>query len=139
MSVHRYPIERDDLANLLRTALEDWHSGGGQFFDPTDLDIAVYDQQAAAVLDLLRKLRLGVDPVGVKEIADRADTTRKGVDTWRERYGPGHASEFPAARWLVGGRPAWDWCDIEEWGEATGRLRSGRWGPVGEYRTAASP
>lgn len=75
----------------------------------------------------------GCVPVGVKEIADRAGTTRKGVDTWRERYGPGHPAAFPPHRWTVGGRPAWDWGDIHAWGVATGRVRSnGQWARPGE-------
>jgi hypothetical protein len=38
-------------------------------------------------------------------------------DAWRSR-----AVQFPSPRWTVGGRPAWNWPDIEKWAKKTGRL-----------------
>ena len=52
-----------------------------------------------------------VDPVGRREIADRLDVKEGTVDTWRQR----DWLNFPAPRWTVGGRPAWDWSDITDW------------------------
>lgn len=128
MSVDRYPLTRDNLSALLHARLETWAEDVGQPA-ASDLPQDAYDQQATGVLDLLRKLRIGVEPIGIKEMAERMNTTRKTVDTWRERRGVG----FPEPRWTVGGRPSWDWCDIEEWGDATGRRRAnGVWAPVGD-------
>lgn len=67
-------------------------------------------------------------PVGITEMADLFDTSRKTIDTWRERYGPEHHSPFPQPRWLVGNRPAWDLAEIKRWGWATHRL-SLPWNP----------
>ena len=58
-----------------------------------------------------------VDPVGTVEIAARLNVTRKAVDAWRNRN-----LGFPDPRWTVGGRPAWNWPDIEAWARTTGRL-----------------
>lgn len=128
MSVDRYPITKDQLSGILALAFEDWASDiCYEHVAPDD----AYNRQAVAVLDHLRQLSIGVEPVGIKELADRVGTTRKTVDTWRERPG----AKFPSPRWVVGGRPAWDWCDIEEWGVATGRLREGRWVKPGEMVT----
>jgi predicted DNA-binding transcriptional regulator AlpA len=59
----------------------------------------------------------GVEPVGVVEIAERLGVTRKAVDAWRMRD-----LGFPEPRWTVGGRPAWEWEDVEAWARATSRL-----------------
>jgi predicted DNA-binding transcriptional regulator AlpA len=58
--------------------------------------------------------------VGVVEIAERLAVTRKAVDAWRAR-GLG----FPEPRWTVGGRPAWEWAEVEAWARETGRLAGG--------------
>lgn len=50
------------------------------------------------------------DPVGAVEIAARLGVKRGTVDVWRQR-----AIGFPEPRWTVGGRPAWDWPDVEAW------------------------
>lgn len=57
-----------------------------------------------------------MEPVGIKEIAERLDVQRKTVDQWLQR------GIFPASSWTVGGRPAWDWDAVEEWARATKRL-----------------
>lgn len=81
--------------------------------------------------DIADRLRDLVDPVGVAEIMHRCGVTRRSVDKWRERC------HFPAQRWEVGGRSAWDWADVEAWGRATGRLREGgQWAMPGEMVTA---
>ncbi len=64
----------------------------------------------------------GADPVGATEIAQRVGVGRATVEQWTRRH-----SDFPAPRWTVGGRPAWDWSDLEPWLRATHRLTgSGR-------------
>lgn len=55
--------------------------------------------------------------MGTVEIAERAGVSRKAVDQWRARH-----DDFPEPKWTVGGRPAWDWPEIEEWLRETGRL-----------------
>lgn len=58
-----------------------------------------------------------MDPVGTIEIADRLGATRHAVNQWRRR-----PLSFPEPRWQVGGRPAWDWREVERWARTTGRL-----------------
>jgi len=57
-----------------------------------------------------------MEPVGLVEIAERFDVARSTVDQWRARH------LLPEPRWIVGGRPAWDWRDIQAWAKRTGRL-----------------
>lgn len=57
------------------------------------------------------------DPVGSVEIAARHGVSRSTVDQWRQRD-----LGFPAPRWTVGGRPAWEWADVLAWLHATGRI-----------------
>lgn len=59
---------------------------------------------------------MDADPVGIKEIAERLNVKRQTVDTWLQRH------LLPAPRWTVGGRPAWNWPDIQQWATDTGRL-----------------
>lgn len=54
--------------------------------------------------------------VGLVEIADRLGVPRTHVDQWKWR------GILPAPAWIIGGRPAWDWPDIEEWARTSGRL-----------------
>jgi len=56
------------------------------------------------------------DPVGIPEIAARLGVKRATVDTWRLR------GLLPEPRWTVGGRPAWEWADVQGWAWKTGRL-----------------
>jgi hypothetical protein len=56
------------------------------------------------------------DPVGAVEIATRLGVVRTTVDQWRQR------ELFLEPRWTVGGRPAWNWPDIETWARESGRL-----------------
>lgn len=58
------------------------------------------------------------DPVGIKEIADRLGVQRNTVDVWLNR------KIMPPTRWTVGGRPCWQWTDIEAWARSTGRLEN---------------
>jgi predicted DNA-binding transcriptional regulator AlpA len=57
--------------------------------------------------------RCCVDPVGAVEIAERLGVKRGTVDMWRIR-----SIGFPEPRWAVGGRPAWNWSDVEAWAKA---------------------
>jgi predicted DNA-binding transcriptional regulator AlpA len=52
------------------------------------------------------------NPVGTVEIAARLKVARGTVDQWRQRD-----IGFPEPRWTVGGRPAWNWDNIEAWAE----------------------
>lgn len=63
------------------------------------------------------------DPVGAVEIAQRLGVARKTVDQWRQR----ESVDFPAPRWQVGGRPAWNWDDVAAWAKATGRACRSTW------------
>jgi hypothetical protein len=126
----RWPITHDELADLLERAAADRCA---DISEAAPFDQGIYEHQATAVLALLARLRVGVEPVGIKELAELCQTTRKNVDKWRTRYGPKHPAPFPSPRWEVGGRPAWDRPDIEDWGRRTGRLRAnGQWALVGE-------
>lgn len=53
------------------------------------------------------------DPVGAVEIAARLGVSRRTVDQWRQRD-----LGFPEPRWRVGGRPAWNFDDVEKWAKA---------------------
>jgi predicted DNA-binding transcriptional regulator AlpA len=55
------------------------------------------------------------EPVGIKEIAERLGVRRTTVDQWLQR------KLLPDSTWTVGGRPAWEWSEIEAWAKATGR------------------
>lgn len=57
------------------------------------------------------------NPVGAIEIAQLLGVSRATVDQWRQRD-----VGFPAQRWTVGGRPAWNEADVTIWASATGRL-----------------
>lgn len=67
-----------------------------------------------------RSTRVGtkaaMTPVGIPEIADRLNVKRETVDMWRYR------GLLPDPKWVVGGRPAWDWKDVELWARETGRI-----------------
>lgn len=54
-------------------------------------------------------------PVGQTEIAERLGVPLDTVRKWRTR------GLLPAPTWTVGGRPAWDWSDIDTWARETGR------------------
>lgn len=48
-------------------------------------------------------------PVGLREIAAHLGVRRTTVDQWRQR------DLLPPPRWIVGGRPAWELTDIDDW------------------------
>lgn len=54
--------------------------------------------------------------VGIVEVALRLGVSRNTVDSWRQR-----PVGFPSPPWTVGGRPAWDWPDVQAWARETGR------------------
>lgn len=56
------------------------------------------------------------DPVGATEIAERLSVKLDTIAQWRQR------GVLPEAKWTVGGRPAWNWPDVEKWATETGRL-----------------
>lgn len=55
-------------------------------------------------------------PVGVREIAQRLGSTSSAISQCL------HRGEMPDPRWVVSGRPAWDWPDVEVWAVERGRL-----------------
>lgn len=72
----------------------------------------------AALIEIAEQIRSSEpDPVGAVEVAERLNVKRRTVDQWRQR-----ATDFPAPRWTVGGRPAWNFDDVEAWAKRTGRL-----------------
>jgi hypothetical protein len=71
----------------------------------------------AAMTAHSQKLADAADPVGLIEIADRLGVRRQTADMWRTR------GVLPEPRWVVGGRPAWDWTtDIVPWAKETSRI-----------------
>ena len=62
---------------------------------------------------LRRRHPVKADPVGAVEIAERLGVKRRTVDQWRQRD-----LGFPEPRWTVGGRPAWQWDDVQAWHES---------------------
>lgn len=62
---------------------------------------------------------MAVEPVGQKEIAERLGVRQNTVAMWLARR---TSTEFPAPKWTVGGRPAWEWAEVRKWALATGRL-----------------
>lgn len=59
---------------------------------------------------------VAADPVGLSDIADRLGVKRQTAKDWKLR------GLLPPPKWVVGGRPAWDWPQIEKWARKTGRL-----------------
>lgn len=57
------------------------------------------------------------DPVGPEEIAERLAVKRDTIYQWRQRD-----LGFPEPRWRVGGRPAWNWPEIEAWARSVDRM-----------------
>lgn len=57
------------------------------------------------------------EPVGLVEIAERLGVRKETAHVWRTR------GVMPEPTWTVGGRPAWNWPDVEAWARETGRLR----------------
>ncbi len=57
-------------------------------------------------------------PVGALEIAQRLGVRKQTVHVWRQR------GVLPPPRWTVSGNPAWEWSEVEQWAQATGRLPS---------------
>lgn len=58
--------------------------------------------------------------LGTHEVARLLGVPRDQVDKWRRRGGV-RGRPFPAPRWLVGNRPAWDRVDVEAWAGSVGR------------------
>lgn len=62
-----------------------------------------------------------VEPMGIKEIAERLGVAAQTVTNWRS------GGRFPTSRWTVSGAPAWCWHrDVAPWARSTGRLIVGR-------------
>lgn len=57
------------------------------------------------------------EPVGTVEIAERCGVSRSAVDAWRARH-----DTFPAPCYTVGGRPAWEWAEVQAWAVGTNRM-----------------
>ena len=57
-----------------------------------------------------------IEPVGLLEIAERLGVERATAHQWRTRQ------LLPPPRWTVGGRPAWNWAEVQQWAKDTGRL-----------------
>lgn len=59
------------------------------------------------------------DPVGSDDIASRLGVKRQTVAMWKQR------GLLPEPRWIVSGRPCWNWPDVLRWAESTQRVASG--------------
>lgn len=81
---------------------------------PDVAELSALIHQSAYVTDAAEEARRRVhracDPVGAVEIATRLGVSRSTVDSWRQRK-----VGFPEPRWTVGGRPAWNFDDVEAW------------------------
>lgn len=125
----RYPDLQADLCEHLAIALhslheQDWrvalntaqrclsqHSTGDR------RDSRPMRQRWETTMDaLLAHPEPEVFPVGISEIARIAGVSRDTVDEWTRRH-----SDFPAPRWRIGARPAWQAADVERWLADTGR------------------
>lgn len=86
------------------------------------LDILLYIPSAAAggglacVAHLYPEYGGESTPVGATEVAEALGVQYDTVMKWRAR------GVMPAADWVVGGRPAWEWSTIAQWARDTGRL-----------------
>lgn len=61
--------------------------------------------------------RQAMEPVGMKEIAERLGYQVESIWQWRAQ------PSFPKPRWSVSGRPAWDWPVVERWARRNGRAQ----------------
>lgn len=57
------------------------------------------------------------DPVGLSEMAERLGVSPQTPVMWN------HRGLLPEPSWIVSGRPAWNWPDVQEWARQTGRLK----------------
>ena len=57
-----------------------------------------------------------IEPIGIREIAERLGVKRATVDIWRIR------KVLPDPEWTISGNPAWNWPTIQRWARETGRL-----------------
>jgi transposase len=62
------------------------------------------------------------DPVGVSDIAHRLNVHENTVQKWRQR----HPDSFPEPRCQVGGRPCWQWHDVQRWARKHTTLKGNR-------------
>ena len=58
---------------------------------------------------------VAAEPVGLSDIARRLGVAQQTAKQWKLR------GLLPEPKWTVGGRPAWDWPQIEKWAKKTGR------------------
>ena len=79
--------------------------------DPVTRAVAYLSRVVEPPCPQLSALTARVGPVDAA-----AMVKRRTVDQWRQR-----ATDFPAPRWTVGGRPAWNWDEVEVWAKRTGR------------------
>ena len=65
-----------------------------------------------------------VDPVAVKDIAERLGVKAQTVAQWRDRSRRGVLNlPFPEPALTVAERNIWEWPTVVAWAKATGRLR----------------
>lgn len=71
-----------------------------------------------------------VDPVGVREIAERMGVQAATVSMWRRR------ALMPEPRWNRSGVDLWLWSDFDDFEARRAELRSKRWAKTLEMRAA---
>lgn len=60
------------------------------------------------------------DPVGLVDIAERLGVTSGTARMWSQR------NVLPEPRWRISGRPAWNWAEVWQWAQETGRTEPPR-------------
>ena len=64
-----------------------------------------------------------VEPVGMREIAERLGVKQGTVSQWRARSLAGDLRvPMPEPLWKVSGHDAWNWREVEQWAHGTRRL-----------------
>ena len=116
LALRAYPVSLETFRALANRLLMEQEQGA--MFDPDSfLQVEEYVAEAVQTVEETTTLIvMTVDPVGLKEIAERLGVKPQTAWVWR------HRDILPQPRWIISGQPAWNWPDIEKWYDG----RSGR-------------